>query len=202
MMETHSWATIKVRLRLGGFSTTLNSFADVIKIMRTFVVLLVLLLFAVGIASNAGADCSVPQKIAVCEHIKYCSQKNLTPKNTDLARLLNAIKREDGHAIKDATGSCQKNVGNRGDWDTHVAGCGVDDIRLIVISAKQNGWDCGKALNTPAPQHVDKYYCYTQGKYYELDQLGPPGTGICRGPKNDDAACTCGSSSPGTVKKF
>jgi hypothetical protein len=67
-------------------------------------------------------------------------------------------------------------------------GCRPDDFRLITTEAESKGWACGQRY---------KYSCYTQGKYWALDQA------LCVGEEKDGASCTChlAPDSPGQVNQ-
>jgi hypothetical protein len=153
--------------------------------MRLF--LLALILITCGSVPSQAA-CRSPADI--CEGIRYCAVVNLTDRNrVDRDRLMDAINRQDGNGIYSATEACQRNVGNIGDWQNRSAGCTSQEYQLLAQGLRSSGWTCARR---------ERFYCYTQGRYYELDDLQ------CRGPRNDGAACMCnlfGQQSPGQVKR-
>jgi hypothetical protein len=93
---------------------------------------------------------------------------------------------------------CQMDVGtNYPDWKNISGGCAVPGLGAKIASDALKAANGGPACAARGPT----FYCYTQNKYYKLGDLGPPGTGVCRGPSNDGAACSCGESL-GTVQRY
>lgn len=129
----------------------------------------------------------------VCEHVKWCATDGGPRNELNRTELRKSIGRGETSNIWGLTERCQHDVGSdyQG-WRVVQEGCPDPVYSKIAEALNSNGiTSCAKR---------QRFYCYTQGKYYELDHLGPPGTGVCRGTPRGGATCACGES-PGTVKE-
>ncbi len=155
--------------------------------MRSILLLISMFMISIKAIGPASALCHAPND--VCEHIKYCAIGNLTDRNKiDRDRLNQAINNGVVSGIYPPTEACQRNVGDIHAWERDSSGCHDSEYFGIATQAKAIGWQCGKRV---------RFYCYTQGKDYDLDGLQ------CKGPPNVGAACMCnvfGQDSPGQVQ--
>lgn len=131
-----------------------------------------------------------------CNDLDYCMYKNLTPQNIWRQALSDAARDGDLNGIVADANACQAAVGSAGDWANNSGGCGPG---LADIAKKAYKQTCGALVAPPPPPSPPKQYCYTQGKYYEIGYLGPPGTGICEAMSS--GSCNCGGVSPGQIVK-
>jgi hypothetical protein len=151
-------------------------------------------LFALLVGPISAQACDM---LKACNHINYCAYIQLDPTNeSDRQNLLAALQRDDPPAIKDFTHKCQKHYGHEASWLSDGDDCPNETINQAGRSAKNT--HCGSLFTPPPPPAPPVVYCYTQGKYYEIGNLGPVGTGICRDLGN--GKCACGSS-PGQIKR-
>lgn len=138
--------------------------------------------------SPASAECQNARE--VCDAINWCL-RNPDPRNaTNRERLEDSTARGVWSEIEAWTTRCQRDLGSTwNDYSRASGGC------------TSNNWvDQGQRAHSGvcADLPAKRAYCYTQGGYYELGHLGPPGTGPCNGQADEGAACRCGSS-PGVV---
>jgi hypothetical protein len=127
-----------------------------------------------------------------CQHIVYCAYIQLDSTNyTDRTNLLSGLERDNGSDIKDATDKCQTHYGHHDSYVADFQGCDAEQANQIGRHAKKT--HCASMFQPPPPPPGPVDYCETQGKYYELGKLGPPGYGICE-LEVDPKYCHCGES--------
>lgn len=155
-----------------------------------------ILVITLGLGGRPSLAC---EKYKACGDIHYCAFENLTPQNAWREALVRALQDDDQTGILADTNACQSAVGTPNEWDTHKQSCDLQEIGRAARASR-----CADFLSPPPPPPGRRWYCYTEGKYYELEHLGPPGTGICQGPHTVGEYCQCGtgsnSSAPGTVQ--
>jgi hypothetical protein len=151
------------------------------------------LYFTLSLAASAfiGQSSIACEAFKACGDIRYCAYENLTPANRWQASLATALQNDDLNGIVANTNACQSAVGSA-DWSKHSAQCD-----LIDIGHKARTAQCAQYLSPAPPPGPPPQYCYTQGKYYEIGHLGPPGQGVCR--ITGGGGCACGDS-PGQLK--
>jgi hypothetical protein len=137
----------------------------------------------------------------VCSDILWCLKDGSVDPN-DRQHLSDAVKGDIWSEIGAWTEKCQSSR-RHGDsyenWNTAKAQCSDADWVNMGREAKKH-LDAG---HDKCAGDVSIAYCYTQGNYYKLGNVGPGGFGsggVCEGPTTDGAPCHCGDS-PGTVRK-
>jgi hypothetical protein len=152
-------------------------------------ILLIVVVVCIAMQSSATtAACSSPKE--VCDDIKWCLTTNPWPNGPDntqnMAQLREAAQKGAEQEIYTWTDRCQRDVGSDARaWEKASAGC-YNNGEWAELAKQALEGNCTGSVAT-------RFYCVTLGKYYELGQLGPAGTGICRGPSSVGAACSCGS---------
>lgn len=154
-------------------------------------ILFIFLVFFAAIFGDRALACNSPKE--VCDAILWCLKEPSARNANNREKLNDAVKKGVWSEIHAWTDICQNHLGTMPkEWQRASGGCKENDF----VEAGRKADEYRNAGKDHCEGQITKQYCYTQGRYYEIGHLGPPGTGIC---EVIGSACACGNS-PGSLK--